>query len=186
MNLNKIVRNALITETEKKRKYDYGCVMLGLKLNKEDWQEIQDYIDEEDIFIGESKNGGAGREMDPHITLLFGVHEDVPDEDVESIIEKIKVPELEFKSISIFSNDEFDVLKYDIESEDLQEINKMLKELPHTSSFPTYHAHCTIAYLKKGKGEEYVKKMKDVEPFFPDVNEILYSKPVGPKKHYKF
>ena len=51
---------------------------------------------------------------------------------------------------SLFENPKYDVLKFDVISPLLNKINKKLtKELPYTSDFPDYHAHCTIAYIKK-------------------------------------
>ena len=62
--------------------YDYGCVMLQLPIKKEIWSEIQSFINEDDIEY----NDDLGRETDPHITLLYGIHADVNDSDVETLI----------------------------------------------------------------------------------------------------
>jgi 2'-5' RNA ligase len=36
------------------------------------------------------------------------------------------------------------------------DINEKLSILPHTTDFPDYNPHITIAYVKKGKGKKYV------------------------------
>ena len=36
-----------------------------------------------------------------------------------------------------------------------------MKELPNTSKFPEYHPHITIAYVKSGKGKNYVKSFEN-------------------------
>lgn len=183
MDIKNKLREAFIKKPT--RKYDYGCVMVGLGLDKDKWGSIQDLIEDKDLYNGEEgKEGGFGRELDPHVTILFGVHEDVPDEDVEKLINGIKKPVLELQKISTFENKDFDVLKFDIKSDDLHKLNTKFKTLPHTSDYPDYHPHATICYLKKGLAEKYLKKMKDIEPITVEPNEVLYSKPNGVKKEY--
>jgi 2'-5' RNA ligase len=183
MDIKSKLREALLKKP--KRQYDYGCVMVGLELDTKTWEKIQDMIDEEDIYHGEKgEEGGYARELDPHVTILFGVHSDVPDKDVEDLIDEIKKPKLKLQKISSFNNELFDVLKFDVESEDLHKLNAKFKELPHTTSYPNYHPHATICYLKKGSIDKYLDKMKDIEPITVEPNEILYSKPDGTKKKY--
>lgn len=49
MNLKKTLREALLKRQN--RKYDYGCVMIGLDTSTEKWNEIQNMVDEDDIYI---------------------------------------------------------------------------------------------------------------------------------------
>ena len=49
-----------------------------------------------------------------------------------------------------------DVLKVDVEGEDLHRLNGVLAGLPHVDTQPTYRPHATIAYLKPGTGAIYV------------------------------
>lgn len=186
MNIKQKIREALFKKP--KRVYEYGCVMIGLKLDDNEWNNIQDMIDEEDLYLGDKESGtdgGFGRELDPHVTVLFGIHADVPDQDVEKYINECKKPELELQKISTFENELFDVLKFDVNSPDLHKLNELFKNLPHTTSYPNYHPHATICYLKKGMGDKYKKKMKDIDPIIITPNKILYSKPDGTKKSYK-
>jgi hypothetical protein len=55
-----------------------------------------------------------------------------------------------------------------------------LVKLPHTTDYPDYHPHSTIAYLKKGKGEKYTDKLKGAE-YIVNPSKIVYSKPDGNK-----
>lgn len=183
MDLKKKLREALLKKP--KRQYEYGCVMVGLDLDSKEWNAVQEMIEDDDIYNGEGETEGSfGRELDPHVTILFGVHKEVPDEDVESMIDDIEKPELTLQKVSTFENKLFDVLKFDVESEDLHELNKKFKTLPHTTDYPDYHPHATICYLKKGKADKYKKKMKGVEPIVVTPDKILYSKPDGTKKNY--
>ena len=188
MDIKKTLREAILKK--QKRKYDYGCVMVGLNTDTDKWNEIQNRIDEDDLYFGDGENGGYGRELDCHVTILFGVHEDVKDDKVETLIGKIKKPELTLKKISSFENEKFDVLKFDVESQDLHELNKTFKTLPHTTDFQEYQPHATICYNLKGKAKKYIKKLNDyiVEhgPIKMDATKIIYSKPDGTKKEYEF
>lgn len=186
MNLKKTIREALLKK--QKRVYEYGCVMVGLNTITKEWNKIQNLIDEDDIYFGDGKEGGYGRELDPHITILFGIHDNVEDKDVELLINDINKPELTLNNVSLFENELFDVLKFDIESLDLHELNKKFKSLPHTTDFPNYHPHTTICYCKKSQAQKYIKTLNDyIKNIDLDVTvkNILYSKPDGTKKTYK-
>lgn len=186
MKLGKIFKQ-LISE-DKGNTYKYGCVMLYLDLEKNKEDEIQALVDEDDLYLGTEDDPGYGREDEPHVTILYGIHSDVPDEDVEKLIEKLKQPEIRLNKISIFDNADkgFDVVKFDVENEELHKMNKMFKELPYTSDYPEYHPHVTIAYVKAGEGEKYVKKLSEEEEITIKPNKIVYSKSDGTKKDYNF
>ena len=185
MDIKKRLREELLKE-EKKVKYEYGCVMTFLDVNKDKWQEIQDVIKDEDLYNDPKQDDMFGREMDCHVTVLFGLHLDVEDWYVEEIIGKFTKPDIKFKEISSFEGKLYDVIKFDIESEKLTKYNKMLKTLPYTSDFPDYKPHVTICYVKKGKAKEYVKKLKDFKITDKDftIDKWVYSKQ-GEKKSFK-
>ena len=58
-----------------------------------------------------------------------------------------------------------------IDSEDLY---KELSKLPHTTDYPDYQPHITIAYLQPGKGQKYIET--DYKYNFNQVKKIIYSK----------
>ena len=185
MDIRKMVRKALLTEGKHAFANKYGCVMIYLNVEPKDWSVVEDLIDDEDLYLGDGEDSGYGKETDPHVTILFGLHEDVSDKDVEELIDKITKPNIELQKASSFKNEKFDVLKFDVESDDLIKYNKMFKTLPHTDTFPDYHAHCTIAYLKKGTADKYVKLLNDKEAITVKPDKIVYSKVNGDKKDYK-
>lgn len=180
MDLKKLIKEAL---AKKARKYEYGCVMVDLNVDKKQWADMQSKIDDDDLYQADD-NGGYGKEMTPHITILFGVHGDVEDKEVEDRIKEIHQPEVEIGKVSSFENKLFDVLKFDINSPELHELNKLFKELPHTSDYPDYHPHITICYLKKGKLDKYLKMFKDIELSDAKLGTVRYSKPDGSEKKY--
>lgn len=183
--MRKNVREALLKEEKKKdHKREYGCLMVYLDFETERWKELQGMIDKDDLY-SEEGDSGYGLENEPHVTILYGLHGDIEDKDIEEDIDKITTPEVKVKNISKFDNDKFDVLKFDIDSKDLGELNKTFAEYPNTNKFPDYHPHMTIGYLKKGKADEYIKKLKDFTDIKITPSKIVYSKVDGSKKNYE-
>ena len=175
MDIKNKLRTALMEGKHKTHKNEFGCVMIYMDADKKKWSAMQDLIDDEDLYLPPD---------DPHATILFGLHGDVPDADVETEIEKIKTPKIELGGISTFKNDKFEVLKFDIDSPDLHELNKKFKKFPYTNAYPDYHPHMTIAYLKPNKADKYVKMLKDSTDIEMTPNHIVYSKVDGDKKTY--
>lgn len=188
MNIKQELRRILLNENKKNHKNDFGALMVFLDVEKKKWKELQDLINEDDLYT-EENDSSYGREMDPHVTILYGLHDDIKDEDIEEDINEIKEPKIAFKSISSFNNDKFDVLKFDVKSEDLNKLNKKFSEYPNTNKFPDYHPHVTTCYVKAGKSEKYIKLLNDyLKENNLDItpNKIVYSKTNGTKKNYSF
>ena len=175
-----------INEGKHTDKFEYGCVMVYLDVNKKDWNTLESMIDKEDLYLGKGGDRGYGFENEPHVTVLYGLHEDIPLKDVEKVLNKMKRPKLNMQKVSSFNNPEFGVLKFDVESDDLHKENAKLTKFPHTTSYPDYHPHCTISYIKPDKIDEYVEKFKGIEPIDVIVEKIVYSFADGTKKEYSF
>jgi len=137
--------------------FSYGCVMLYFDFPEMD--KIHSIIKKGDVHI-KPGDDSYGLEDNPHCTLLYGLHEEVGVGQIKSIIEKFNYSSCELYNCSLFETDNYDVLKFDVRGENLSETNEELKKLPHTSTFPDYHPHMTIAYLKKGSGKKYVEVLK--------------------------
>lgn len=164
-------------ESKSGKLYKYGCVMVYLDIPN--WKSIISNISEEDLYKPEEKV--YGKETDPHITLLYGLHKDVDDKDIIEMFKDYKSSEINInvERIDIFENDEFDVVKMNVTSEFLTNMNKKLSTLPHTSDFPDYRPHITIAYIKKGCSDKYIQD--NYKYTFNNINKIVYSKPNGEK-----
>lgn len=164
---------------ERKATYEYGCAMAYFDFPK--LKEIQSKIDDEDV-LHELNGKELGLEDEPHVTLLYGLHDDkIDSKKLMEACKKHKLDEIELGNVSMFDNPNFDVLKFDATSEDLIKCNEALcEEFPYTNDFPDYHAHCTIAYLKKGKAKKYIEMFKEMKESV-SVKEIVYSRPNGTK-----
>ena len=180
MNIKKEVRKALIKEAGG---HSYGCVMVYLPIKEELWNAMAN-IREEDVYAPEGERDYGIQPYDEaHVTILYGLHSDIPDETIEELVNKMTAPEISLKNISLFQNENFDVVKFDVEGEDLHEMNGMFAKLPHTTDYPDYHPHCTIAYVNPGSGPSYEGVVDEitVKP-----HKIVYSKADGSKKEYNF
>lgn len=163
----------LLTED---RKHEYGCVMLHFSFPE--MKEIHKLIDPDDLYeeVGEE----YGLETDPHCTLLFGLHDGVSTSDVDKVLGEFTFETCKAHNTSLFKNEKYDVLKFDIQGDNLSYANKKLKEFPYTNEYPKYEPHMTICYAKVGKGEKYVEELKN-KKYWLTPKYIIYSKPDGSK-----
>jgi tRNA nucleotidyltransferase/poly(A) polymerase len=147
--------NAKEIKEETSERIEYGCLMLFLEVPI--WSKITSVVDLDDLYI---KGDDYGVEKEPHLTILYGFHDEVTPEQVFELY-KSKMPlkpiEVKISGISVFENPDFDVVKFDVNSDLLAKVNGIMRELPNTTKFPDYHAHITIAYVKKGEGKKYIK-----------------------------
>jgi 2'-5' RNA ligase len=134
----------------------------------------QDLIDPKDLH-----GPDLGLEDHFHVTVLYGIHDPSPYKVKKLLAEQHKFS-IKLGDISLFENAKYDVVKVDIESGELVQINKLLRHnLQHTLTFPEYHPHLTLAYVKKGTGKKYVGKgLTGVEL---EVKSFTFSTPEGKK-----
>lgn len=168
-----------INEKKKDQTYSSGCIMGYFDVQPESLYKQFFDIEETDIFNNEENEYGL--EIEPHCTILYGLHDDeIEEEEVIQLLNLIKMPVVNFDKITLFENEKFDVLKWDLDPTQLQVINKIVDNtFPNTQSFPDYHPHCTIAYLNPGSGKSYVRE--DIESFTVPVTKWVYSKANGRK-----
>lgn len=157
---------------------DYGVVMLQVKFNY--WNKILNQVLEDDLYIDEKENI-YGYEHEPHLTLLYGLHENIDHDAVIDYLHTIKPIEIELKKISYFTNDNFDVLKIECSPDNLLEYRDyLMNNFKNTQMFDEFSPHITIAYLKKGTAEKYCK---DIDNIQLKTTEVKYSSPVGHKQY---
>jgi len=162
---------------EKKTTYDYGCAMIYFEFPE--MESLHKQIDKEDVFV-DPNDSTFGLETEPHCTLLYGLHADVAVNTIKKIVDNFDFGECTIEGASLFENEKFDVLKFDVTGSGLHDCNAALVKLPHTTDYPNYHPHMTIAYLKNGMGKKYVDLLgtekRTLKPSY-----IVYSQPDGTK-----
>lgn len=147
-----------------------GCIMLSF--DKVHFNSLVARLDIDDTYLS-----GSGIEVDPHVTVVYGIDMEKygSPEDLEFIktsIEESGILKRTFhvKSISQFKNEEKDVLKLDFKpSEGLTELRALnslfTKHFDVKSDFPDYKPHCTIAYMQKGSAKQFLQKLSNVPGF---------------------
>jgi 2'-5' RNA ligase len=142
--------------------YDYGAVLAETGWIG-GWEKMLSRIDRDDVYAGE--DGTHGLETDPHVTVLYGLHDEVHEDLVCRVCQGASGPvEVDVNGISKFESEEYDVLKLDVESKLLREMNKALRGFPYTNDYDEYRPHVTIGYLKKGKADKYIGQFSDLVP----------------------
>lgn len=109
-----------------------------------------------------------GKETDSHTTVKYGLHTKDNKEIFKFCEEWGKFPiNVKLHNFSIFENEEYDVLKLEVSSKPLRDLNKKIcDEFEFTDSYQDYNPHTTLAYLKKGFGKVYVELLNEKFPNF--------------------
>lgn len=141
---------------EKLGKFDYSSTQINLPPDiASKIRNAANKISPEDLSHDPDASPG-GKEKDPHITVLYGLHTNNPSK-ISDALSGSKPVKLELGKLSLFENGNFDVLKVDVDSKDLHDLNSRLSsDLSHTKTHKSYNPHATVAYLKKGKGQKYL------------------------------
>ena len=138
---------------------------------KEKMFQIGRQIDKEDLHEN-------GRDDQPHITIKYGLITD----DYSLIRECLNgqtAGKAYMGKLSLFENDEYDVLKVTCSGSALHRLHKALNQLPHEDSFLKYNPHAMIAYLKKGTGKKYLRKFT-IDKYF-EFDTMYFKKADGVK-----
>jgi hypothetical protein len=117
-----------------------------------------------------------GRETDPHVTVLYGLHGDDPaavrtalagEGPIAMTLGKTKV-------FAATPDRPCDVVVLEVDSPDLHRLNAKLAELPNTNAYPEYRPHATLAYVKPGRGTQYAGRGESVPV---SVDRLVFSAP---------
>ncbi len=136
--------------------HNYACLMLNA-LEVPYLPDLQARINPKDLY---DPDGQHGIEDEPHITIKYGLMDwEFNSILIDKILRDAEPVLYNLGHISCFQNKEFDVLKIEVESPQLQKINYNISKLPNEDKFPVYTPHLTIAYLKPGRGQKYARSM---------------------------
>lgn len=108
--------------------------------------------------IDDADLAADSREQNPHITVKWGLHTNDATE-LRALLKNAPLVRVRLGGTSLFSSEEHDVVKIDIESEDLRLLNLLVSTLPNTQTHDGYVPHVTLAYVKPGLGAKYVGDM---------------------------
>lgn len=139
------------------------------------WGRTQ--IKDDDLWYDDK--GGCGREDDMHCTVLYGLTAQEPPKELRGIVHQTRPFTLLLKGVSLFEQDDHDVVKLDVESEELHTLSSVIRRTcDNENKFPEYKPHVTIAYVKKGKGKDLVGEFPfqhgtEIEAEF-EIGEMLF------------
>lgn len=159
--------------------YDYSSTQVNLESTLASrimgWGESN--IPDEDLYTDDDDKG---RENNPHVTLLYGIVSQEPNEVIELLSNEKGAVKAKLGKVSLFENsDDYDVVKIGVESEDLARLHgKIADNIENESDFPEYKPHVTIAYVTRGSGNLYSgsSKFEGTEMSF---DEVVFSSPDG-------
>lgn len=111
--------------------------------------------------ILETDLAGTGRELEPHVTVRWGLHDDDP-QAVANLVGKFGPVRLRIGRADYFpdSGKGYDVIYYTVDSPDLTRLNRILGKVPNTQTHKGYKPHVTVAYVQPGKAREYVTRLQ--------------------------
>ena len=161
-----------------------GCLMVRLPAVS-DCAKITAWTHE---HVAEADLAADGYENDAHVTVAHGFTPDVKPQEVSEVITKV-APEgvnIRLGAITFFDTDpEHDVLKVEVESEEMETLHYALRKAFGKRldvSFPIYHGHLTLAYVKKGKCRDLLNNASFAGWAFK-CDKFVYSTP-GMKTNY--
>lgn len=135
---------------------EYGFLMI--KYNKPEFiQELQNMIPYKELY-NEDDNDDYGVEDMTHVTLVPCLDRHLNVDELKKELMELNKYSILLSNISKFETDKYDVLKCDVGSYNLLKTNKRIcSKFPTFSQFKDYRPHMTIAYLKKGMADKYLK-----------------------------
>jgi hypothetical protein len=161
-------------------RYEVGVIIA--KVKDDDAQKIMDFnygfIPEQVLYTQEFNHG---REKEPHITVKYGLTESYSPNQIQDILRDINPFKVDVRGISTFNNPKFDVVKFDVDGKELRHLNAIFSKLPNKDTHPEYHGHLTLAYVKKGSGNRFIRPTSKIAKI--EINEIIYSNK-GTKSRY--
>ena len=103
--------------------------------------------------------GDGGREETIHVTVKYGLHTN-DFTDVQRFISQRPRPiQAMLGPVSLFEQDDHDVVKIDLVSPGLDNLNRAISQsFEITDSHPEYISHITVAYVKKGACKHLVDR----------------------------
>lgn len=136
-------------------------------------------INQEDIFC---RPFLSGRESDIHITILYGILTTQPDKPIR-VLKKETNFQVTLKNITAFYNEEYDVIKIDVESEKLNRIHNIIKnDLMYRPIHDKFKPHITIAYVNKSSTERILQNESNMfKDITISVNNLSFIPPMGLK-----
>ena len=157
--------------------HKYSCVMGALPSDlSAGIHQLRQHVAPQDVMED------AGN---PHVTVLYGLHTSDPQVIYQHLKKNqaIRPPTIHLGPLSLFRNRDQDILKVDVDSQDLRHLNHVLRQLPTTQTYTDYRPHVTVAYLRAGAGDKYLGLPNHLQGREVTLGGVVFS---TPEKHQHF
>jgi 8-oxo-dGTP pyrophosphatase MutT (NUDIX family)/2'-5' RNA ligase len=173
--------------------HEWGCLMVDFPKDISDeivtW--TKENIPDESLYNDPEDPTGYGRESNIHTTVVYGLDPKMDRDEIKRFLGLVEGPiKVKLGKISKFEPEKYDVIKIEIESQNLHEMHEKMKESLGApgETYPEYKPHLTLAYVEKGTANDLL----GLEPFAGlefDLTKFDYSCPPEPgtkDKHTKY
>jgi 2'-5' RNA ligase len=135
---------------EEKSKHSFGCLMamIPVEYGNTIIKFIKHIIPEKSLYIDPADPSYGYTEKECHATIKYGYAPDLNKQDLATILRGIKPFNVVLHALTQFNNNDFDVVKFDVESPVLRELRHRADKFPNQDKFPDYKPHMTLAYVK--------------------------------------
>jgi 2'-5' RNA ligase len=108
-------------------------------------------IPDKELYFNPEEKNRFGREKEIHCTVKYGLHT-LDSRKVNNIVKGFKPFTLTLGEVSRFvpSDEPYDVVKIEVQSEKLHELHDLLSELDNSDKHANYRPHVTVAYVRAG------------------------------------
>lgn len=145
--LNKLLESSI---------HDYSNTQILLPTNiSSKIIEFGKSIPDNELYI-DPNDPSYGREEESHITVRYGLNTN-DDTNLKKAFKGFGAVDGVLGKISLFNADDYDVVKVEVDSPDLEKANKLVGEIEAVPGemHKDYKPHATIAYVKSGEGDKY-------------------------------
>jgi 2'-5' RNA ligase len=156
-----------------------------LELRKRDFDSVQFNLDKDDaekirqICLKDEDLDEKGRELHPHVTVLFGFRHVRVDE-VEEKTKGIGKITITFGDLIAFPEGDHGVpLVVKVHSDKLHELHDKLSEIPNHDSHPEYIPHICVGYVKKGTEDWYLERVNPYKGDTAVLSQLVFSRKNG-------
>jgi hypothetical protein len=165
--------------------YQYGCVMAQVPnmVAKPLLDLGQRLVPDNILYHDPMGREEYGRETELHTTIKFGLTQTYSKEQMEQFIRGTKPFYITIWGLDVFENENFDVIKLNVDGPELRRLRQIFDAMPNTDSYKDYKPHMTIAYVQSGMGKGYKGKSLKAMPQIL-IDTIKYSYPTG-KLYFK-
>lgn len=149
----------------------YGFLMVGYE-TPDYIKDIQRKIKKEDLYVPENSENefGYGLEVETHVTIAPCLDNDTNLEELKKLLYPLNNYSVMLSNVSMFENDECDVLKCDVICPTLYSTNQKIAScFTLNTEFKVYKPHITIAYVKKGTCREFLRQIITKQVFLEPV-----------------